>query len=208
MFGSNHAATPQDDPEGPEPAGLDELRELAQAAGRSGERVTKDSPPALREAFLRDMLDHESWPLGTYFERLTDAGVGLPDPAALDDAELHVALWDVIRGLAVLRAYLHRTDHLSDRELYEYLWRDALREVNEMPPPNSGWRYHLDPLGGCSEEDVQLSLRYYDDEETRQHWARDFPEDHIPAHEDPPFDRDRFLPDADDCEGPPDGEDE
>lgn len=188
------AELPHPDEEGEPFGSLGELQELAEAAGLARQRVTKDSPPALREAFLRDMLDHECWPLGTYFERLGEAGVDLPDPALLDDAGVHAKLWEVIHALAAMNAFLDRTDHLSDRELYEYLWQDGLREVNEMPPPNSAWRYHLDPLGGCSEEDIQISLRYYDSEETRRHWARSFPADHIPEHEDPPFDRDRFLP--------------
>jgi hypothetical protein len=39
-------------------------------------------------------------------------------------------------------------------------------------------------------------LRYYADEKTREDWKRDFPETVLPAAEKPPFDRDRFLPDA------------
>ncbi len=198
------AELPLPDDDGEPLGSLGELQELAEAAGLARQRVTKDSPPALREAFLRDMLDHECWPLGTYFERLGEAGVELPDPALMDDAGLHAKLWEVIHALAAMNTYLNHTDHLSDRELYEHFWQDSLREVDEMPPPNSGWRRFIDLLGGCSEDDIQIGLRYYHDEETRQQWARDFPEDHIPEHEEPPFDRDRLLPVPDEERPTPD----
>ena len=60
----------------------------------------------------------------------------------------------------------------------------------------SGWVNHIDVIGGGSEEDIEIGLRYYDTEEQRGHWAKDFPDDVIPPHEAPPFDRDRHLPGA------------
>ncbi len=45
-----------------------------------------------------------------------------------------------------------------------------------------------------SERDIHAWLKYYADEETRQRWAEDFPNDVVPPHEDPPYDRDRHLP--------------
>ena len=100
----------------------------------------------------------------------------------------------MINSLAGMDTFLCNTNHLSDRQLYEHLWTDTLREETPLMPPGSGWVNHLDMIGGCSEEDIQIGLRYYDDEEHRQQWARDFPGDVIPPHEDPPFDRDRLLP--------------
>jgi hypothetical protein len=37
-------------------------------------------------------------------------------------------------------------------------------------------------------------LKYYASEKYRAWWREDFPEYEIPAHEDPPYDRDRHLP--------------
>jgi hypothetical protein len=54
-------------------------------------------------------------------------------------------------------------------------------------------------LGGGSEEDNQLYLKYYADDDWRQHWHEDWPDDLIPAHQDPPYDRDRLLPKPDYC---------
>ena len=51
----------------------------------------------------------------------------------------------------------------------------------------------MDPLGGGSEEDACLSLKYYHDVSCRAWWYLNF-KDEIPAHEDPPCDRDKDLP--------------
>lgn len=61
-------------------------------------------------------------------------------------------------------------------------------------PPDPDSAYHLDVIGSGSEEDIQLGLRYYDNQPEREDWRRNFPEDPIPEHETPPYDRDRHLP--------------
>ena len=69
--------------------------------------------------------------------------------------------------------------------------RELLPE--EMPvlgeDESSAW--HIDALGYGEPE---LYLKYYADDKTRESWRIDFPEDPVPAHEDPPYDRDRHLP--------------
>ncbi len=64
-------------------------------------------------------------------------------------------------------------------------------------PPNPDSACHLDIIGSGSEEDIEIALKYYDDEEERAFWREQFPEDPIPDHEDPPYDRDRHLPQRD-----------
>ena len=93
-----------------------------------------------------------------------------------------------------MRVFLSNTDHLGDRELYARLWKETLREqVVELPPDDpSAW--HVDLLGSGSEEDIYLHLKYYADAEWRRQWAVEFPDFAIPAHVDPPYDRDRHLP--------------
>ena len=131
------------------------------------------------------------------FDRLIQAGVLLPSPEDLSDDDLHNTLWQVIRTLALLGAYLHCTNHLSDRELYSHLWREALREPTVLLPHEPAFSMHLDVIGSGSEEDMAIYLRYYADETTRLEWARDFPDLAMPAHEEPPHDRDRLLPQHD-----------
>jgi hypothetical protein len=48
----------------------------------------------------------------------------------------------VIEGLARLRIFLSQTNHLSDRRLYELLWRDVLREAIKDLPLTAASAWH------------------------------------------------------------------
>lgn len=148
----------------------------------------------MREQFWEYVVAYESAEWVTPFELLVQGGMELPVPEELDDVQLTPKLWEVIRGLAMLRMFLYSTDHLSDRELYEALWREVLREEGPAMPLNEDSAWHIDLLGSGSEADNALYLRYYADEATRQRWAQDWPGDIMPVHETPPYDRDRHLP--------------
>jgi len=156
-----------------------------------------DCPADLEEAFWKHVVDYEEAPLTTHYQQLENAGVSLPPPDSLTDQELTAKLWEVIHKLALLRVFLEETDHLSDRELYIYLWTDSLREEHPALPPDPDSAWHIQLLSSGSEEDTQLYLKYYADDAWRRQWHENFPEDLIPAHEDPPYDRDRLLPKPD-----------
>lgn len=115
-------------------------------------------------------------------------------PDELDDTQLSAKLWDVIHALAVHRVFLHNTDHLSDRELYAYLWEDELREPMVLMPENSAYSCHIDILGSGSEEHMTLWLKYYANEVERQRWLEEWPQDPLPEPAKPLYDRDRRLP--------------
>jgi hypothetical protein len=119
-------------------------------------------------------------------------GVSIPDERGLDDDSLHTKLWEIINAMAAVGMYVESTDHLSDRELYRYLVTDALREETILPTHGSGGGWHISPIGD-SDEDNEIYLRYYADDETRTRWHRDFSST-LPVKEKPPFDRDRLLP--------------
>lgn len=129
------------------------------------------------------------------FDTLLKDGFNLLMPGKLDKAALAAKLWELIHELAKHRLFLHCTDHLSDRELYIWLVSDALREEFMGFGPPFG-NCHLAVLGGCSEEDLILSMRYYSDDEERARWLKDFPDFPMPSKERPPYDRDRQLPRA------------
>jgi hypothetical protein len=46
-----------------------------------------------REQFWQRVMDFENAPLMTDFQRLTDAGLELPDPDAITDDQLTAKLW-------------------------------------------------------------------------------------------------------------------
>lgn len=156
-----------------------------------------DCPEETEEAFWNYVVEYEKAPWTTNFQQLEDAGVSLPEPDSLNDEELTAKLWEVVQKLALLHVYISQTDHLSDRELYTHLWTESLREETKALPLEANCMCHIEILGGWSEEDTQLYLKYYADEDWRRQWKKDWPKDAIPKHEDPPYDRDRRLPKPD-----------
>jgi hypothetical protein len=131
------------------------------------------------------------------FDALTEAGVSLPPPDDLDDSQVTAKLWEVIDAMALRRNFVYNTDHLSDRQLYAELWNDVLREpFVPMPVPEDIGQgcFFIDMVGSGSEEHLFLQLKHYADEEYRRIWLEDWPDDPMPDHEDPPYDRDRLLP--------------
>ena len=149
-----------------------------------------------QEQFWRRVVEFEvaARQTTTNFQQLAVAGVELPAPDSVDDEKLTGVLWAVVYGLALLNVFLTNTDHLSDRDLYSALWHRVLRDEVPVLPDVSGSASHVDMVGTGSEEDTRLYLRYYADEDWRRQWVVDFPDDDVPAHEDPPYDRDGQLP--------------
>ena len=153
-----------------------------------------DLPADLEEEFLKHILEFETADQITLRQWLENAGLEVPAPDELSDEQLGPKLWEVINRMASLGAYLHNTDHLSDRDLYVYLYHDALSEPTVLFPENPGFVYGIDLLGSGSDEDTELYMRYFADEEYRQRFAKDFPDFQMPPRENPPFDRDQDLP--------------
>jgi hypothetical protein len=160
-----------------------------------GSTTTLESMPAdMEEEFLRHVLEYETAEPISLFRLLENAGLEVPAPDQLDGTTLTAKLQEVIQRMATLGAYLQHTNHLSDRELYEYLYRDGLREEAVLFPENPSYAYMIDLTGSGSDEDNLIYLKYYADEEHRKQWVLDWPDDPMPQHEDPPFDRDSSLP--------------
>jgi len=169
---------------------LEELSDGQVMMGTMGEEL----PPAMEEQFLEQVLDFENAPMVTHREQLTRDGVMLPAPDELNDDELALKLIEVIHTFAARRIFLDGTNHLSDRELYTQLCEDVMDEMTPDFPADSEMNCHIDLITNGDEEGLQYYLRYYADEEMRELWAKDFPDQVIPPHEDPPYDRDRHLP--------------
>lgn len=160
----------------------------------------------MEEEFLKYMLEYANATPISPFALLENAGFEIPAPSTLIDEvcgvcqyeckhlQLGSKLRELIERMATLGCYLLHTNHLSDRALYEYLYNDGLREEAVLFPENPGYAYTIDLTGSGSEEDNQLYLKHYADEEHRRQWAHDWPDYPIPEHEAPPFNRDSTLP--------------
>ena len=160
-----------------------------------GSTATLESMPAdMEEEFLRHVLEYETAEQISLLRLLENSGLEVPAPETLDDNALKIKLKEMIDRMASVGAYLLHTNHLSDRDLYAYLYHEALREETVLFPENPSYAYMIDLTGSGSEDDNQTYLKYYADEQYRRQWAHDWPDDRMPDHEEPPFDRDRFLP--------------
>jgi len=123
-------------------------------------------------------------------EVLRKRGIEMPDEATLSDEDLHRRLWEIITAMKTVGLVIEFTDHLSDRDLYRYLGEVLQEETMLSDGPGSAW--HLSPIGSGSEEDNDIYLRYYADDEERVQWAADGTK--VPPKEPRPYDRDRLLP--------------
>ena len=150
----------------------------------------------MEEQFLKHILAFESTNQLSLLQWLENAGLEVPSPEQLPDAQLRDKLWEIIDRMASLGAYLHSTNHLSDRELYSYLFNEGLREDAVLFPEDPSFASHIDLVSSGSEEDIFLWMKYYADDATRQQWLKDFPDYEMPPREEPPFDRDQDLPSA------------
>src|SRR5688572_22738550 len=151
-----------------------------------GTTLSLESMPAdMEEEFLRQVLEYETAEPISLMHLLENSGLEIPAPHTLDNDALTVKLKEIIDRMASLGAYLLHTNHLSDRELYDYLYHDGLREEAVLFPENPSYAYMIDLTGSGSDEDNQTYLKYYADEKARVKWGHDWPGDKIPKPEDP-----------------------
>ena len=183
---------------------IEALKEEARSLsdGKTTSFLSPHCSPEIEESFWEHVVSFERRAQGkdrtrirSVAEDLIHSSLELPPQEQLDDRQLQETLWKVIQALADRQYYLYSTDHLSDRELYKRLWLDELRE-DYVPMQDSQSAFVIDFISSGSEQDIHDYLKYFADPLARQSWQREFPECQVPEHEDPPYDRDRFLPRA------------
>lgn len=175
-------------------ADTERLKRELLALGAIDIGISEDLSPEQQNQSLKRILAFENGATTTLLAELQRIGIEVPAPAVLSDEVLTDKLWEIIDTLARLQVFLEQTDHLSDRALYELLHVRLLPEEMDELETDDGGAWHIDILGGGSLEDIALYLKHYADEEFRRSWQAEWPDDDMPAHEDPPHDRDRLLP--------------
>lgn len=177
---------------------IKELRDRIESV--VGEPVTfgsaADLPPEIERKFLESVLAFESAQEEPLIQHLRRRGFDPPSPSAVPPAEITPTLWKLIEAMAGLGIFLHHVDHLSDADLYEYLWREQLQEPIAIIEDDPG-AWHIDPTLSGSEESMRVWLTYYADDADRLNWTRDFPGEPLPERQPLPFQRDQLLPRAD-----------
>lgn len=189
-------------------------RELQERLG--GSPLYDSLPPEFdtadfEESLLRQMLDYETSEPIAPLTLLQNAGVTISAPEQLDDTALAAKLNELIHQLASIGIYLQRTNHLSDRELYDFLYNDELRKEARLFPENPNYVYIISLAGidlhtlivSGENVDVRFYLTYYATKKERKEFARVFPELTLPSRKNTPYDRDRFSPRPPDPSGPP-----
>jgi hypothetical protein len=117
-------------------------------------------------------------------------------PSELDDRQLPGRLWELLYAAAARRFFFCSTDHLSDRDFYTLLWEQWLDEPTADIPSeaetNTTTIISEFNARGITHEEIWL--RYYADQADQELWHSTEPDFVFPPHQDPPYDRDRFLP--------------
>ena len=156
--------------------------------------ISEHAPPEATNAFRRQVLASGTGETTTLTAELQRTGIDVPPPSELPDEALTLKLWEIIHGLATLGVFLDFTDHLSDRALYEDLQGRILPDEMDPLGTEHGATWHVSIIGGWSEEDTRVYLKYYANEDDRRRWQAEWPDYEMPPHEDLPYDRDRQLP--------------
>ena len=177
---------------------IEELKQkIREATGQSPAFGTApDCPPEIEETFLERVLAFETSPKRTLFDVLGDFRIVAPPPKDLKDKQLTPRLWEVINALLLRDIVICNTDHLSDRELYEQLWNDTLREEFVICPPELEYILRIDMTRTRAEDQgIPIYLKYYASDEQRKSYAQTYPDRPLPKHVEPPRRRDHLIPD-------------
>lgn len=130
----------------------------------------------------------------TPLSAMAERGWVAPNPDEIAGEDTSRLLTDMVWNLHDLGIVIEWTDHLSDQDLYRELFEFA-NEPTYLCPEDTNSLLHYSPIGGCSEEDNQIYLRYYLGEKERRQWSEDYPGDPMPPAELPPYPR-PWIPDG------------
>lgn len=130
----------------------------------------------------------------TLSKQLIEDGIELPDPDSSSDEELTAKLWTVIEAMADKCVFLVNTNHLSDRELYEQLWKEVLN-MDALDLSGPGICGQLVDMSDIIDEASEVAhLQYYADKTEREYWEFTHEGISMPPQSPMPYNRDSSLP--------------
>ena len=134
----------------------------------------------LTESFLEHVLHFETAEYKRVREWLADSGY-VP-PLDVPDDRIASELDTLLDRLAFLGIVVEFADHLSDRELYDWITREHLEG---HVPLLDETIIHFDVIGSGSDEDNRVYLTYYASEDERARWKAEFPDEELPPRKTP-----------------------
>ncbi len=139
---------------------------------------------------------YEDAPWRSVLAMLAERGFCPTPLQGLSGFELRGRLWELLYAMAGKRLFFFHSDHLSDREFYQWLETKWLPGQAADLPASSEWNCHVDvsESGTASATGEELYLRYYADAAHRQHWVQTHAAERVPAHRALPHHRDQYLP--------------
>jgi len=124
-------------------------------------------PVRFENEFLASMLAWETAPILPIY-RWFEPELRLPSAASLNEYQLSEILADLIEKLYEKKIVLDFTDHLTDSELYELIYRDILpSREKKLDLRNNYIHFDCSHTGG----DPSIWLKYYASDEERVAWA-------------------------------------
>lgn len=129
--------------------------------------------------------------LNNWFQALDDGPVSTLRQQLGRSGDVPTELWPLLERLADINVVIESTDHLDDAALYAFLQEELDKPTEDLS--GIGGVLHIDVIGGFSEEDIAVYLRYYADDDDRESFRDDYPAG-LPPKETPPYDRDQHLP--------------
>ena len=136
----------------------------------------------------------EEAPMTTWREELSVRGMEFEFSGTENDSEIHEKLFSLVRGLAGMRIFLTNTDHINERQLYQFLLDEILDHPIAQVPFEHDCGCVVDVVGLEVQEDPISWLTYYASNRERMEWAKQNPGRALPMSLPTPFARDKNLP--------------